>query len=233
MAHVTGLALGEPVVEDRLHVPGHAHLDDIAGEMGAADQGRVARVAQGALIGAGNAYPGQFGGDAHGPGVTPAPDAGQAVPQPGVRRIHAEPHDVHRMVVAPGHGNLRAIGESETQFRRHGGRLGQSADLVVIGQRQEFNAIGMSPKDHVGGCQQAVGDRRMTMQVSVQARNSSMILATTSGRSWCRLWPQSGTTISRAPAKQWSRRRKSSSRPAKSRVTKESSPLTQRTRAVA
>ena len=56
---------------------------------------------------------------------------------------------MHRQA-GPGDRDLDPGGEAHAQFGGPGG-LGQSADLVVVGQGPDIHAVGMRPRRHLGG----------------------------------------------------------------------------------
>jgi hypothetical protein len=66
------------------------------------------------------------------------------------------------------HGNFGAgeVGQAGGTGRIAGALL--AAELVVIGQGPQLDAVGLGPRRQRFGCQRAVGDQRMAVQVGVQ-----------------------------------------------------------------
>ena len=143
-------------------------LDDVAREVRTRDQRRVADVLERALVGAVDADLVELRRHAHGARIAAAAHMGEAVDQRLEGRIEAEGDDMHRLVVAPGHRNLRAVEELHAQGVGLGARLNQPADLVVVGQRQQFDAVAMGATHHGGRREQAVGNGRMAVEIGVQ-----------------------------------------------------------------
>jgi phosphopantetheine adenylyltransferase len=59
---------------------------------------------------------------------------------------------------APGHRNFHPVDEGHTVLLRDAARLIQTVHVVVIGQRQHFNAPLMRAVDHVSRRQGAIGN---------------------------------------------------------------------------
>jgi hypothetical protein len=68
---------------------------------------------------------------------------------------------------------------------RGGPRLGQAAEFVVVGQRQQFHAVGLRAPHHLRRRKQPVGHGRMAVQIGIErlhaAKNSSISAATRCG----------------------------------------------------
>jgi hypothetical protein len=92
---------------------------------------------------------------------------------------------MHGLIVAPGNRYLDPIDKTQIDLVCGRPRFGQAAEFVVIGQRQQFDAIPLGAPDYLGRRQQAVGYGRMAVQISVKrfhaAKNSSIICATCCG----------------------------------------------------
>ena len=166
--HVARAIVAQELVENRLHVGAVAGLDQVAGEMRAADELGVARERQGALVRARHAHAGQA--LAHAAGAVGAAGArlAQAFDERGVGRVESQAHDVHR-VAGPRHGDFDAGHEAHVDFARGLGRLGQAADLVVVGEGPDVHAIGVRAQRHLARRERAVRDGGMAMQVDIGA----------------------------------------------------------------
>ncbi len=101
------------------------------------------------------------------PRITAPAHPTQSSHQIGVAVIEIQPDDMHRLVIAPGHGNFSAGNKTQPQPSGCLNSLSQSADLVVVGQRQQIDVIGPRTFNQGGRRHQAVGNGRMAMQVRV------------------------------------------------------------------
>ena len=72
-------------------------------------------------------------------------------------RVDAQPDDMDGRVITPGHGNFDAIHKAQPQCICRVARFGQPGELIVIGQCQQFHAVGMGAAHQFGGRQQTVG----------------------------------------------------------------------------
>ena len=91
-------------------------------------------------------------------------------------------------LVQPRHRDLDPRHEAQADVGRLGRRLGEAEQLVVVGEGQQINPVGLGASHHRGGRESAVGGGRVAMQVGVEGvhdpfdnKNGSMIRATTSG----------------------------------------------------
>ena len=94
----------------------------------------------------------------------------------GVVGVEAQADDVHRLA---GEGD-RDLGAGEVlhavRARGRGGAV-LAADLVVVGQRPQFDAVGGGARGQLFGRQGAVGHHGVAMQVGVQLRVHARIVA--------------------------------------------------------
>ena len=89
--------------------------------------------------------------------------------------VEAQADDVHRLA---GEGD-RDLGAGEVLHAvrpRRGGGAVLAADLVVVGQRPELDAVGGGARGQRFGRQRAVGHHGVAMQVGVQDRGHGSIL---------------------------------------------------------
>jgi hypothetical protein len=135
-------------------------------------------MAQRTFIGAMDPRLVQFGRHAPGTRIAAAPDPVQTLLQFGICRIDAEPEDMHGLIITPGNGYLNTIHKRQTDLICHRPRFGQSAKFVVIGQGEQFHAVLLRAADDLSRAQQAVRDRRMAVQISIEwfhaVKNSSI-----------------------------------------------------------
>ena len=167
MRHEAGLAVGQVLAEDLRGVAAGADLDDVAREVGARDQVRVADIFQRALEGAVNADPGQLGGHLAGAALAPAAGRLQAAAQSGVVLVEAQADDVHRLV-GEGHRDLHAAQEGHACGVGGGAGAGDAADLVMVGQGPQLHPVGAGPGGQILGAERAVGHDRVAVQVGVE-----------------------------------------------------------------
>jgi hypothetical protein len=176
MRHVAGLALGEVLAKHLLRVAAHAGLDQKAREVRARDQRRVAHVPERALVGAGNAGLRQLRRRARGRAAVAR--VRQALHQLLIGRIEPQPDDVHR-----------GVGEGDRDF--------DAAQVVHPWAWAAASARGWPPtsswsvsahrstpprarRGQVFGCQGAVGDDGVAVQVGVGVGAHRAILRSTS-----------------------------------------------------
>jgi len=164
MLDVTGLARHKVRLENTARIATHTDLDEIAGEMGTADQTRIFGVPHGSLEAAGITDFLQFRSHALGSIDAPRTYPLQAGVEHCITGIEIESEDMN-LRTAPLDRNFNAIHETHPCRIRCLTRLRQPAQRVVIGQRQQFNAIGDSPPDQFGRRQDAVGGGGMTMEI--------------------------------------------------------------------
>jgi len=105
-------------------------------------------------------------GDPFCAGIAAATHLLQALDQCRVTVIEAEADDVNGFS-RERHRDLDTIDEAQPQFPRHTGRLVESAELVVIGQREQFDTVGCRAAHDRLGFEPAIGHRGMAMQVCV------------------------------------------------------------------
>jgi hypothetical protein len=58
---------------------------------------------------------------------------------------------MHGLVVAPGNRYLDPVDKAQPDFVRGGPRLGQAAEFVVVGQRQQFDAVSFARRTTSAG----------------------------------------------------------------------------------
>ena len=90
----------------------------------------------------------------------------QARLQPRVIGVHAQTDDVHGQA-GKGDGDFRAgqVGQALLGRSRHGAVL--AAELVVVGQRPQLHTVGLGPHGQGFGCEGAIGDVGVAVQVGV------------------------------------------------------------------
>src|SRR5690606_41004975 len=99
--------------------------------------------------------------------LAPAAHAFEAGAERPVVYVDVEPDDVYGLVVAPGHGDLDAADELHAELDGDIARLGDAGGFIVVGQRDQFDAMCMRTSHHVGRTLQPVRVVRMAMQVCV------------------------------------------------------------------
>ena len=67
----------------------------------------------------------------------------------------------------PGYRELRAGDELDTFIRRGRARFGKTRDLVMIGQRENVDAVKRGATNDIPWRQHPIGIRRMTVKVSL------------------------------------------------------------------
>src|SRR5574337_1053622 len=207
--HEAGPSADQIMLEHRLHVGHDATLYQIAGEVGAAHQVGIGRQPPGTLKRPTDAHPLQLLGHAHRPAVAPCAHLDQAGFQTGIVGVDGQPDDVHRLL-APGDRNLHPVDQPQAGVGRRLPGFGKAAQFVVVGEGQHVYPVFGGPADHLPGAEETIGNGGVAVQIDVHGEDSesggdipsdnrkvSMIRATTSGWSWCRLWPASATTSRR------------------------------------
>ena len=166
MRHVTRLAFGQVLAKHLLRVAAHTGIDQKAREVRARDQGRVAHVLERAFVGAGDARLGQLLRHVAGARTATVARVGQALHQWRVVGVEAQPDDVDRGV---GKGDRDFDAAQVVQPDGLGRCLCAllAAHLVMVGQRPEVHAAALGARGQFFGCQGAVGDDRVAMQVRV------------------------------------------------------------------
>src|SRR5262249_10361870 len=142
-------------LEDALHVGRLARLDEVAREVRAADELRILGEALRTREAAVNARGRKAVGDSLRAGRAPLPDRFQAVAQRAGARIDAKADDVDG-AAAPGHRDLDAVDETKPARTGLGARLGEPGGVVVIGEREDFDAVGRRAGDYLLRGQQSV-----------------------------------------------------------------------------
>ena len=196
MRDEAGLAFDEVAPEHLAHVAADALLDQMTREMRAPDHRRIRHVAQRSLEGAFDAGARQLLAHRACALLASAARRGEPLGQCARSRIDPQSDDVYGLD-APAHRDLDAADEGHAQALRLRARLGQSAEVIVVGEREQPHAAGMRAANHFGRGERTVGDAGVTVQVGVdvrqwharcaavrQAKNSSISRATSPGRSW-------------------------------------------------
>jgi hypothetical protein len=188
--HVAGLARHQEAAEGMPRVRHCADVGEKAREVGAAHHLRVLGALERSFESAVDPRFGQFRSHALGALQAPAPHARQSRGERLVVRVDAQSHDVDR-AAAPGDRDLHAVDEAHAFGLGRRARLGEAAQLVVVGQRPQGHARARRAPRDLGGRERAVGDVRVAVQVDVHGaeRNSSIRLASASGWSWCSMCP--------------------------------------------
>jgi hypothetical protein len=166
MRHEAGPAFDQEAAEDLGRVAADAGLDQVAGEVGARDQVGVADVLQRAFVRAVDADLGQLGGHLAGPLLATAARRCEAEAQRLVVGVEAETHDVHR---DPGEGD-RDLGTGEVRQAEVAGRGARSllaAELVVVGEGPELDAVRLGTGGERFRLERPVGDLGVAVQVGV------------------------------------------------------------------
>ena len=166
MGHVAGLAFDQVFAKDLGRIAADFGFHQKTRKVGARDQFRVAHIAQGTLVGAGDAYGGELLGHVAGALVAPAARGGQALDQLRIARVKPQADDVHRGV-GKRDGNLHAahVGHAERLGRRE--RAGLPTHFVVVGQGPQVHTIGVGAGGQQFGREGAVGDDGVAVQVGV------------------------------------------------------------------
>jgi hypothetical protein len=171
--HEAGLAVGEKAAEDFVGVVAMAGFDEEARKVRARNQLRVADILQRAFVGTLDAHLRQPRGHVARALLAATARARQALAQFGVLLIETQADDVHRFA---GEAD-RDFGAGEVghavRMRRGAGAL-LAADLVVIGQRPQFDAVGRGARGEGLGLERAVGNRRVAVQVGIRQMRESL-----------------------------------------------------------
>ena len=165
MGNVARLAFDQELLEYRLDVLGVSLGDQEAGEVGAADHplaGERARPGQAA----GHAGFVQFRSDRLGALAAPGANGFQSGAQAFVPGIDAQADDMDG-ASGPGHRNLHPVDQHDAARGRGGVRFLESADVVVVGQREHLDALRGGVLHQFGGSVGSVGNRGMTVQVNL------------------------------------------------------------------
>ena len=135
----TRLTCAEITLERAVHVLDRAALDEKPREMSTADHVRIRRELAHAFLAAGNACIVKRRGDFVGPAVTAIACCGQSRLQLHIGRIDAEPDHV-QCVPVPGHRDFDPIDQGEIDALRGGTGRSEAPGVIVIGQREHFEA---------------------------------------------------------------------------------------------
>jgi len=166
---VTGHAADQKALEAFLGFARVAGLDQKAREVRAADQPLAGDIFHRAFVRARDAGRCQRIGDAAGAMRAPVADRRQSGEQRRALGIDAKCHDVQGDV-APADRKLGAGNKAHAGVLRGRARLGQPADLVVVGQRPDIDAAQRRALRDGGGRQQSVGVGRMAVQIVAEHR---------------------------------------------------------------
>ena len=149
-----------------MHVRCIALLDQHARKVRPPHERRIAGMAHRVSVGVAHAQRLQRIGHAQRALVAAAAHAGQPLLKRGVARIDAEPDDVDGGAM-PGDGDLDAVDETHALRARLLARFVESAQIVVIGERPQFDAIGRGARGERGRRQDAVGVAGVTVQIGI------------------------------------------------------------------
>ena len=135
--------------------------------MGARDELGIAYVLQRPFIGARDAHRCQLCGHFPRTGDAAIAGLGQALAQGRVVRVEAQAHDVHG---DPGEGDRDFRPRQVGHAHRMGGGDGPvlAADFVMVGECPEFHPIGSGAGRQFLGCEGAIGDDGMAVEVGVE-----------------------------------------------------------------
>src|SRR3569623_1008301 len=164
--HITRFAALEIAVEGLLHRARMSLLDQVAGDVGAADD-RPLRQRAGAFVDAADAALFETAGYFF---TAPYPECAQPLQtlrQRGGRADDPETDDVQQLMV-PGHRQLHTRDYREPRADRRALRLDYARGRVVIGEGQHVHAPPAGMRYQRRRTQGAVGCRRMAMQVIKQ-----------------------------------------------------------------
>ena len=167
MGDIAGFAFGQIAPEDFIGVAANPGLHQKTCKVGARDQLGVARVAQRAFVGPGNAR--FFQQTPHFSGARAAAIAGvvQALCQFCVVGIKAQAHDMHAAACVAD-GNFSACHIVQTCSLGCCGCAVLAADFIVIGQRPQLHPSRSGTLGQLLGRQSAVGDDRVAVEIGVQ-----------------------------------------------------------------
>ena len=143
--------------------------------MGARNQVGVADKLQGSFIRPGNAGFRQLLRDLACALVTSAACPAQALDQARVLGIHAQAHDVYRLVDI-GDGDFHAGQKRQLQRRSCSCGAGAAGDLVVVGQRPEPDTIVGRTLRQPFGRLRTVGYGRVAVEVGIEEDGHDFIL---------------------------------------------------------
>jgi hypothetical protein len=165
--HIAGLAVGQEAPENLVRVAAGAGLDDVAREVGARDQLRVAHVLEGSLEGASDAHARQFIGHLARTRLAAAARGRQPAHQRLVLVVKAQAHDVDRDT-GKRDGNLHTREAVEAELVRGLQRLALAPDLVVIGQGPELHAVRLGALGHHARGERTVRHGGVAVQIRVR-----------------------------------------------------------------
>ena len=134
--------------------------------MGARDEIGVADVAQRPVVGAGNADLGELLGHLSRAGFAPAARRREPLDERSIVAVDAEADDVDRGA-EEGDRDLDAAQVGQSGGAGGAARAPLAADLVVVGQRPELDAVRLGARRERFGLERAVGNGGMAVQVGV------------------------------------------------------------------
>ena len=163
---VTGFARHQITLEHLARVTGKAALDDIARKVRAPQQRRVAAITHGALEGVVNARLCERLRHLASTIVAAGAHLFEALLERQIIRV--DPQTQHMNGVGfPRDRHLHTRNEHKTQALRLGLCFGEPTQVVVIGQREDLNTVGMGTTHQIGGPQGAVGINGMAVKIGV------------------------------------------------------------------
>ncbi len=164
--HVARLALGEEAREDFARVVADADLHQVASEVRARHQVRIANVGQRTFVGISDAGRRQPVGHLARAARAAGSHIRQAVTQRTVGRVDAQADDMHG-VPGKSHRHLDPRHEAQAEIACSRSGLGQPAHLVVIGQGEQLDTLRARASNQFAGCQRAVGIAGVGMEIGV------------------------------------------------------------------
>jgi hypothetical protein len=199
--HIGRLAGDEIAVEYRFHVAGHAAFDQEAREMRAPHEVRIGGIGVGPFQGARHAQRVELRRDPlRAPRATRA-HVRQAAGKRVAAGIHAQPDDVDRDA-APGDRDFHPRHEPDAALVCGRLRFREAGQVVVIGERQDTDAVRGGAAHQRGGREHAVRRGGMTVQIEVlrDGGEHAAILAAVPPRAPARAQPRRKSSTIRASA---------------------------------
>ena len=168
MRHVAGFAFGEVTPEDFGDVAADADLHQVPGKVAAGNQLWISRVLECTFECSGNACLCQSLRHLPGPSVAAAPRGIEPLQQLCIGVVETQADDVHRGI-GKRHRNLDAREKGKPDGAGGLRGLGLAADLVMVGQRPELDAVAEGTPRQFVRRQGTVRDDRVAVEVGIEA----------------------------------------------------------------
>ena len=168
MRHIAGLSGREIVIEYGVHVGHQTNINQVPGEMRAADKARVTDEALSARKRIADTASRQFVTDPTSTLVPATAVTRQPVQQMWVVRINVEANDMDGFVFK-GDGDFDAGQQLQPTTRRRSS-LVETKQLVMIGQSEQCNPVATCSGDDLSRTEPAIGSGGMAVKINIHPK---------------------------------------------------------------